>query len=1058
MIMKRFIIIVLTLLQMLPLAAQTLKVSGSVKDANGEPVIGAVIMQEGNEKSGTVTDVDGRYSINILSSGKHSISVTCIGFKDEVVSVKGKTVVDVVLEEDAELLDEVVVVGYGAMRKSDLTGSLSSLKIDSEEAERSMTFADMLEGGAAGVNILSESTAPDAGISIQIRGMNSYSTSTEPLYVVDGIIINGDSESFDTSISVDTSRGETDVSTNGLSSINPNDIASLEILKDASATAIYGSQGANGVVLITTKSAKSDKPAINFSAGVDVSIRDKRLDVLTFDEYVQYMEMAMPNSTAEKKLNSIFEGYESPENRGTLKVTPIDWQEYILRNAITQRYSFSIMGKPKGYNYMFSLGYKDNVGVVKGTDSKTFNIRLNLDRNFSKTTKLGVKVNGSYTFSNLVNGSNVGGYINAGTSMLRSILTSIPYVGVNPDEELDEIEDEDFQYGPNRWIQNYKNNITKYNIQPSLYFQWGINRWLTFKTTIGGDFKLSDRVDTRTYKITRFGTTACIGRGISTMYNWDTTLSFKKRFGKKHNLSGVAGFSMSSDYKFSQMNHGWYLEQPYSQEHDINSALDEYTYYGYSEVSSSLMSGFVRAVYNYAERYVLTATYRLDGSSRFYGENKWAGFPSFAFAWRPVSEPWFNVPVISNLKIRAGWGQVGNQRLKEYQTGYTYGSNKIGNHEYGGFTFGLYPTNIPNPNLKWETSQQVNVGLDLSLWDGRAALTVDAYVKDTKDLLQQKNISPSSGMSRMWINSGSIRNKGLEIDASFVPVATGGFEWIIGGNISFNRNTITSIGQEGSSGKIFLTKDKESESEVRYFGGNSINSESTEFLNINIEGYPIGLFYGYVIEGILKEGETAPFFEEAVATEGMTRYKDIDGDGKLTTADRTIIGNPHPDFTYGFYTTFAYKGLSFKARFVGSHGADIYNLNNVYDYQTIITKNIRKIVLTEAYSKDNPDGTFPAIGKSKPIENGKMSPRFIEDGSYLNLKSVSLSYRLPINRKKSKVLKGMSVGLSCSNVFMITDYSGWTPKSKSSGATRMGIELNSYPSARTYSCNLKFEF
>jgi len=308
----------------------------------------------------------------------------------------------------------------------------------------------------------------------------------------------------------------------------------------------------------------------------------------------------------------------------------------------------------------------------------------------------------------------------------------------------------------------------------------------------------------------------------------------------------------------------------------------------------------------------------------------------------------------------------------------------------------------------------------------------------------------------MWINSGTIRNKGLEINADFVPVSAGGFEWLIGGNISFNRNKIVAIGQEGSSGKIFMTPDKQSE--VKYFGGSSIHSETSEALNINVEGYPVGLFYGYVIEGILKEGQVAPFFEDAVATEGMTKYKDLDGDGKLTVEDRTIIGNPHPDFTYGFYTTFSYKGLSLKARFVGSNGADIYNLNNVYDYQTLIIKNIRKIVLSEAYSKDNPDGTFPAIGKGKPIESGKMSTRYVEDGSYFNLKSVSLSYRLPINKKKSKVLKGMSVGFNCGNVFMITDYSGWTPKSKSSGAARMGVEVNSYPSARTYSCDLKFEF
>lgn len=1054
--MKRLILIILIQLSVFSMSAQSIRISGTVKDAKGEPVVGAVIMQQGNSKSGAVSDLDGNFIFDISDSGKHAIIVNCVGFKEINIPVDGKQKLSIILEEDAELLDEVVVVGYGAMRKSDLTGSLASLKIDSEEAERSLNIADMLEGGVSGVSIMQESTAPDSGISIQIRGVNSFSSSTEPLYVVDGVIINGDSESFDMSLSVDSSRNNTDNSTNGLSSINPNDIASLEILKDASATAIYGSQGANGVVLITTKSASKDKPIINFSAGVDVSIRDKRLDVLTFDEFVEYLEMSVPNSAAEMRLNSIYDGYVDPSNRGRLAVTPIDWQDYITREAVTQRYSFSVMGRPKGYRYLFSMSYKDNIGILKGTDSKTFTVRLNLDRNFTRTTKLGVKVNGAYTFSNLVNGSNVGGQIKSGSSMLRSILSSVPYVSVDPDQELDEIEDEDFQYGPNRWIQNYKNNTTRYTLQPSMYFQWGITKWLTFKTTLGGDFKLSDRVDARTYKITKYGNTACIGRSVSAKYNWDTTLSFNKKFARKHNLSGTLGFSMFSDYKFSQMNHGWYLDQPYSQEHDINSASDKYTYYGYSETSSSIASGFIRAIYNYSERYVLTATYRIDGSSKFLGANKWAGFPSFAFAWRPVSEPWFNVPVISNLKIRVGWGQVGNQRIRNFQTTQTFGVTNVGNHIIDGITLGVYPTNIPNPSLKWETSQQINVGLDLSLWEGRLTMTLDAYRKDTKDLLQQKNIAPSSGMGKMYINSGSMRNEGIELNADFVPVAVGGFEWSIGGNITFNRNKITSIGRTGTSGKIYLTPDQEKE--VTYFGGNSINSESSEFLNIHIEGEPVGLFYGYLVDGILKEGETAPFFEEAIATEGMIRYRDLNKDGVLNTDDRTIIGDPNPDFTYGFYTSLTYKGLSVKARFMGSYGGDIYNLNNVFEYQPVLSRNVRKVVIREAYSAENPNGTFPGIGYSKTIETAKNTSLFVEDGSYLNLKSLSLSYSLPIDRKKSKVVKGLNIGISCGNVFMITKYSGWTPKVKSSNINRMGVELNSYPSARTYSCDLKFEF
>lgn len=1054
--MKRFLILAIELLLTLTVMAQDIVVRGTVTDTKGLPVPGAAIMLKGNNKTGTMSDINGAWSLTL--PGNAQLVVSCLGYKEQEVRISGSGPVKIVLEEDNEQLDEVVVVGYGAMRRSDLTGALTSVKIDEAEAERSMSVADMLDGNAAGVQVISSSTAPDAGINIQIRGISSFNSSTEPLYVVDGVIFNGDAEAMSTSLSADSYWRNTETSTNGLSSINPNDIASIEVLKDASATAIYGSQGANGVVLITTKSAKKDRPEITVSAGVDVGVRDKRLDVMTFDEYVEYLEMSMPNSTAEKILRGIYDGYKSPDERGTLKVTPIDWQDYILRTAVTQRYAFSIMGRPKGYNYLFSVSYKDNVGILKGTDSKTVTARLNLERIFSKKIKMGIRIGASYVHSNLVNGSNVGGIIKSGSSMLRSILSSRPYVSVDPETELDDIEDENFQYGPNRWIQNYKSNSTRYTVQPSVYVQYDPLKWLSLRTTLGGDFKLSDRVESRTYKISRLGSTAAIGRGISALYNWDTTAQFRKKFGL-HSISGTLGFSMSSTYSTSEMNHGWYLDQPYAEELSINEADPSYTYYGYSEARSSLMSGFIRAIYNYDERYVLTATYRLDGSSKFLGANKWAGFPSFAFAWRPTSEHWFHVPVISNMKLRLGWGQVGNQKIANYRTVQTFASNIVGKHDEAtkSHIVGLYPTNIPNPGLKWETSQQSNIGLDLSLFKGRIALTVDAYIKDTRDLLQSKNIAISSGFSAMYVNSGTIRNKGIELSLDAVPVSIGGFEWTIGGNISFNRNTILSVGQTGTSGRIFITPTQEVE--ATWFGGSVINAESSEFLNINIEGMPMGLFYGYVADGILKEGETAPFFEGSTVGEGSIRYLDLNHDGLLTDADRTIIGNPNPDFIYGIYTALSYKGLSLKARFVGSHGGNIFNLNNVFDYQPILSRNARRIVLAEAYDHDkNPNGTFPAVGKFQTVETTKNSSLFVEDGSYFNLKSVSLSYSLPIDRKKAKVVKAVNLGLTGGNLFMLTRYSGWSPVTKTATVKRMGVELNSYPSARTFSFDVKFVF
>lgn len=1054
--MKRIFAVLTIFVLAISAGAQNLGVKGTVTDTKGEPVPGAVVMLKGDNKNATLSDAEGKWSLQLPRKG--TLVVTCMGYKDLEVSLSGSAVMPLVLEEDNEELDEVVVVGYGAMRRSDLTGALTSVKIDEAEAGRSMSMAEMLDGNVAGLEVLSTSTAPDAGINVRIRGISSFNSSTEPLYVVDGIIVNGESETMSTAISADSYQTATSTATNALATINPNDIASIEVLKDASATAIYGSQGANGVILITTKSATRERPEINVAAGVDVAVRDKRLDIMTFDEYVQYLEYSMPNTTAEKILNSVYSGYNGPDDRGELKVTPIDWQDYTLRTGVTQRYDVSVMGKPKGYNYRFSLGYKDNIGVLKGTDSKQVTARLNLDRTLSKKVKFGVKVGIAYVHSNLVNGSNVGGIIRSGTSLLRSILSSRPYVGVDPEIELDDLEDEDFQYGPNRWIQNYTSTTTRYSVQPSAYFQWDPLKWLSLRTTAGGDFILSDRVDARTYKITRIGTTAAVGRGLSAMYNWDTTAALRKKFGH-HSLSGTLGFSMSRVYKSSQMNHGWYLEQPYAKEAAINQALPEYAYYGFSEQSNSLMSAFVRAIYNYRERYVLTATFRLDGSSKFMGANKWAGFPSFAFAWRPTSEAWFKVPWISAMKLRLGWGQVGNQNISNYRTVQNYATVFVGKHDPSSDSniVGLYPTNIPNPYLRWETSQQSNAGLDIAFFKGRVSFTVDAYIKDTRDLLQSKNVARSSGFSTMYVNSGTIRNMGVEFTLDAVPVSTGGFEWAIGGNFALRRNKILSVGQSGTSGKLFITPDKEVD--ATWFSGNAINNESSYFLNINIEGQPIGLFYGFIADGILKNGETAPFFEDATVGEGAIRYRDLNGDGLLTEADQTIIGNPNPDFTYSFHTSFSYKGLSLKARFSGSYGADIYNLNNVQDYNPILTRNARAIVLREAYHPEkNPEGTFPKIGKFQPFETNINSTLFVEDGSFFTLRDLSLSYSLPINKKKSKVLKGVNIGLTGGNLFMITRYSGWTPKTKTSNVNRMGVELNSYPSARTFSLDVKFAF
>lgn len=1037
--------------------AQNSLVSGTVKDNKGEAVIGAVVLMKGAAGHAATTDSNGKFSLSVPKDQAVELVVSCLGFANKTVKAFGNKPLSIVLEEDFQQLGEAVVVGYGAMRRSDLTGALTSVKIDDESVARNTTLDQMIEGKAAGVEIMNDSEAPDAGVHIRIRGMSSFGTSMEPLYVVDGVIINGSSDAIDLSISGDSGSKNTEVSNNGLAGINPKDIASLEVLKDASATAIYGSQGANGVVLITTKSATREKPVINFSAGVSVGMRDKTLDMLNLPLMVEFLE-ARGNAAALETLQSIYEGYVDPSNRGRLRVTEINWQDYLTRTAVSQRYYFSIAGKPKGDNYFFSVGYDNTPGIIKKTDAQTLTSRLNIEKRVLKSLTIGAKFNFAYTLSNMANGSSAGGMIGGAQSILRSMLSTKPWFSQDPDEEVPDIDDDEtFQYGPNRWIQNYENRSEKFRLQPSAFLQWKIVPWLTFKSVFGGDYTANTRSQSRTYKISKVGNCASVARRVDMNYNWDNLLLFNHSW-KKHHLSGTLGQSYSRQERNTKLSQGWMLDQAFGDIAAINSSAPAYTYFHYDETSSSLFSLFARAIYNYDERYILTATYRFDGSSKFKGKNRWGHFPSFAFAWRVASEPWFNVPVISNLKLRAGWGRVGNQNIPSYQTVQTYETNMYANHNgtVSDFVVGIQPSNISNPDLRWETSEQVNVGLDLSLWRGRLALTIDAYSKDSKDLLQMKNIAHSSGFSQMAVNSGSVRNQGLEFTLDAVPFKNRHWEWTIGGNIGVNRNIITSTGAEGVSGDIYLAPGKKVT--TTYFYGDKLSSLATDPLNIFIQGQPMGLFYGYLVEGIIQEGETAGFYDGSVRGPGYMKYVDVDGDGSITSADKTIIGNPLPKFTYGFHSALMYDNFRLSIQAVGSYGNNIYNLNNMYDYYTGQgTQNIRVRAFKDAWTPENPGASMPGISKLSSLEQTSNSSFFVEDGSYLQIKNISLSYNIPVG-KKNKVLSGVNVGFSCGNAFTFTRYSGWTPKTRNTALRKLGVDLNSYPSQRSYSFDVRFTF
>ena len=1049
--MKKFIAIIAFVTMCLAAYSQNMTVSGTVRDSKGEPVMGAVVMLEGNTSTGVTTDLDGKYSITIPSSKSQTLVVSCLSFKEARVSVKTAGIINVTLEDDAEVLEEVVVVGYGAMRKSDLTGSVASVKINDDDAAKSATLDQMMEGRAAGVQVLSDAGSPDAGVSIRVRGIATFTGNSDPLYVVDGVIINGESQSIATMTKGTSANAEE--KTNGLSGINPQDIASIEILKDASATAIYGSQGANGVVLITTKSANKDIPVVRFNAGVSISQRSKKLDVCNFSEWADLQEMLYGTSELSKY-------FEDPAARTGLKVTPVDWQDYVTRLGIGQRYYVSVAGRPKGYNYMFSLGYNRVEGVMVNNESDNITGRLNLDKTISKHLKLGTKTSFGYTHSNLLTGAVNGGAITSRSSMLRSVLMTRPYLISDEEEDEDDAEtdDENKNFGPRRWINNTTNISERFRVNPSIYALWTINKVISFKSTLGGEIQTNERKKTKGATMSvGYGNTAGVGESQSFRYNWDNLLMFNGKWGK-HSLSGTLGHSMSYSKYSEQSIAGYYLIQPNAGVASINlaeSTNSEIDSFAIRE--SSLLSFFGRAIYNYNDRYVLTATLRFDGSSKFYGANQWGVFPSFAFAWRIAEEPWFNIPCISNAKLRLGWGQVGNQAISGYQTQKSYTSRAYGNHfNASEKETSLKITGIANMDLKWETSNQINAGLDLSFWKGRLALTIDAYRKFTEDLLQSKNLPFSTGFNIMDVNDGSIQNTGLEFTVDSTPLKIGEFEWGLTGNLSINRNKIVSIGQTGDSGTLYLSPDSEPV-QAKFFYGDALQSSGdTNPLNIFVEGQSMGLFYGYATDGIVQVGETGLSETGMTAEPGEYKFRDLNGNGILDVGDRCIIGNPLPKFTYGFGTSFRWKNLSLSLDFSGSYGADIYNLNNMMDWQMNRTKNTRLCAVKDAWSPENPGGRYKKIETAVTTQ---LCDLYVEDGSYLRLSNIALSYDVPIS-KKSKVLHGLNLSLSVGNLFIWSKYSGYSALANSYGTSvrRMGVDLNAAALPYTYNFDVKFTF
>lgn len=1051
------IILSISLLVIGLVASAQVRIKGVVTDTNNDPIIGATILVK-NTTNGTVTNQNGEYSLEIPENKGKEIEVRFIGFETKTITIGKSAVLNIVLEETTENLEEVVVVGYGTMRKSDITGSVSSVKIDEAQAAKTNSFDQLLAGRAAGILVSNTTGAPGASVNIKIRGTGSFNGGSEPLYVVDGVILNSPSQDNGKMMSQGLTVNNSDQPTNGLMGISPQDISNIEILKDASATAIYGAMGANGVVLITTKTGTSDRTSVEWSSGIDVSTLARKLPMMNLNEFIEYARDPLTGTRFNSTLGRIFLNPAYPDSG--MIVDPVDWQDYIMSTSISQHHRIAVSGRSNNTNYMLSAGYDDVKGIVKNTEAKTTNFRLNFDKTISKAVKIGMRNSFSKINLNMTQGTDQT-RMNSSTSLMKSVITSKPYYNFANelawyDGEVD-ILDAELVASPVKWMTDFIDKTEEYRITPSFYFEAKPYKWLTYRLNTGADYRNRERNKWKGPQIISDAerSVAAVSNLSSLRYNIDNLLMFDKKFGKDHRLSGTAGVTFTQTKQRTQIEEGWTIFQYEAQTGSINAAPN--TRFNYLDSENSILSYLARGVYSYKNKYVATATYRADGSSKFTRENRYSYFPSFALAWRVTEEKWLNLPSsVSNLKARLGWGKVGNEAISPYQTLSTFGNNQYPDHTPTNgkeAIVGISPSSLANKALKWETTEQYNAGIDLGFFDNRISLTTDVYDKYTKDLLQRINIPGTTGFTSMWVNQGEIRNKGLEISLEAQVIKHKDFNWSIDGNISFNRNKIIKLGQASSV-----------EGLPPLFYGDEIGSSNylKAVVNVFMEGYPMGIFYGFKTDGLVQEGETGPGImgSNTLMQPGGIKYvlKPENTTGFLTADDKFILGDPNPKFNYGFNSNISYKDLSLSLSFNGIFGSDIVNANYLIETDVSRTVNIRREAYYNAWTPQNPNTTFPAINAYVSGETSYFTDRIIQDGSFLRLSNINLSYNVPV--KQLKFIKRLTVNASAGNVFVWTKYKGFDPEVNSYGSNvmRMGVDNGSFPVSRTFSFGLNASF
>ena len=1014
------------------------KISGLVIDFdNGEPVIGATVGLKGQQPA-LITDLDGKFTI-ATDTPEATIEIRSLGYDLTTVDISASKNNTIRMRPSTNNLDEVVVVGYGTTTRKDLTGAVSKVNVDDMQKAPVSNFEEALAGRVAGVTATSSDGQPGSELNIVIRGNNSVTQSNAPLYVVDGFPL-------------ETSVGNM---------LNPEEIESMEILKDASATAIYGARGANGVILITTKKGKVGRPVVSYNLYMGVQSATKRQKMLDPYEFVRYQL-----DVNESLYSSMYLG-----NQKTLddyrNEKGIDWQDEVLRDAFLMNHALSVRGGSDNTRYSISGSVVHQDGVITNSGYRKYQGRLNLEQTLSTKVKVGLNLNYTYNkkFGTIAAEQN--------SSPTASIMYSMwgyrPVGTLWQDDLMDTLYDDtldptrDYRINPVMAVENEYNPMHTTTFIANAFVQYKILDNLVLRIS-GGYNKVNQRRDIFNNSSSRLGNPKTNEKVNGSITNYErtnflneNTLTYTFKLKRGHRLKVLGGFTLQDAGYFSD---GFTSINVPNEELGI-AGLDEgtVTKIPVSKTSNSLMSFLARADYSYKSRYMATVSYRADGSSKFPAGNRWASFPSAALAWGFGQEDFAkDLTWLTSGKLRLGAGTTGNNRVSDYASmtslvisptsGYTVDNSPLK---------GVVPASLGNDKLKWETTVQYNVGLDLSFINDRIQFTADWYYKHTKDLLLNATLAPSMGFLNAYKNVGSVSNSGIEFTINTINIRNNDFSWDSNFNIAFNRNKVLSLNEDEPSLATRVT------------WGNFNNA----YPYIAVPGNPIAMFYGYLFDGIyqyddfdkigdkyvLKAGIPNNGNDRANIQPGDIRYRDINGDGNVDSYDLTVIGNPNPKFTGGFTNNFHYKGIDLSVFLQFSYGGQIMNANRIEfeggDPTARTSLNMFESV-KDRWTPDNPSNTLFRVGGQGPTA---YSDRTIEDGSYLRLKTLTLGYTLPAHITKRAGITTLRFYTAAQNLLTWTSYSGLDPEvSTYNSALTPSFDWSPYPRSKTVTFGLELVF